>query len=114
MTTNVRVNPVRPANLNATLNPAGASETVVDEGALAAGRKPTDVRRLLNVAGQFGPRGRAFLDGPAEQWAEDLAGLTLEYGVSTFILAVDDPATIERFGAEVAPATRELVAAERG
>ncbi|MEU8232663.1 LLM class flavin-dependent oxidoreductase [Actinoplanes sp. NPDC048967] len=86
----------------------------IDEGARAAGRDPRAVRRLLNISGEFAPAGRAFLRGPAEQWAEDLAGLTLEHGVSAFILAADDPATIERFAAEVAPATRELVAAERG
>ena len=85
----------------------------IDEGAQAAGRDPKAIRRLLNISGEFAPTGRALLQGPAEQWAEDLAGLTLEYGVSAFILAADDPATIERFAAEVAPATRELVAAER-
>jgi alkanesulfonate monooxygenase SsuD/methylene tetrahydromethanopterin reductase-like flavin-dependent oxidoreductase (luciferase family) len=85
----------------------------VDEGAAAAGRDPRAVRRLLNVAGRFAPTGSAFLTGPAEQWAEDLAGLALEHGVSGFVLATDDAATIERFAAEVAPATSELVAAER-
>jgi hypothetical protein len=29
------------------------------------------------------------------------------------VLGADDPATIERFAAEVVPATRQLVAAER-
>ena len=86
----------------------------IDAGAAAAGRDPEAVRRLLNVGGQFAATGRSFLNGPAEQWAEELAGLTLEYGVSAFILATDDAATIERFAAEVAPATRELVAADRG
>jgi alkanesulfonate monooxygenase SsuD/methylene tetrahydromethanopterin reductase-like flavin-dependent oxidoreductase (luciferase family) len=86
----------------------------LDEGAQAAGRDPEAVRRLLNISGEFAPTGRALLQGPAEQWAEDLAGLTLEHGISAFILMADDAATIERFGAEVAPATRELVAAERG
>jgi alkanesulfonate monooxygenase SsuD/methylene tetrahydromethanopterin reductase-like flavin-dependent oxidoreductase (luciferase family) len=86
----------------------------IDAGAAAAGRDPKAVRRLLNVSGQFAATGRSLLNGPAEQWAEDLAGLTLEHGVSAFILATDDAATIERFAAEVAPATRELVAAERG
>jgi alkanesulfonate monooxygenase SsuD/methylene tetrahydromethanopterin reductase-like flavin-dependent oxidoreductase (luciferase family) len=86
----------------------------IDDAAAAAGREPGRVRRLLNVGGRFAPTGRALLDGPADQWAEDLAGLTLEYGVSGFILTADDAATIERFAAEVAPATRELVAAERG
>ncbi len=86
----------------------------IDESAQAAGRDPSAVRRLLNISGEFAPTGRARLRGPVDQWAEDLAGLTLEYGVSAFILATDDPATIERFAAEVAPATRDLVAAERG
>ncbi len=85
----------------------------IDEGAAAAGRPPSAVRRLLNIAGQFSPAGRGPLNGPPAQWAEELAGLTLEHGVSGFILATDDALTIERFAAEVAPATRELVAAER-
>jgi alkanesulfonate monooxygenase SsuD/methylene tetrahydromethanopterin reductase-like flavin-dependent oxidoreductase (luciferase family) len=86
----------------------------IDGAAVAAGREPGQVRRMLNVSGRFAPAGRGFLDGPAEQWAEDLAGLTLEHGISSFILATDDAYTIETFAAEVAPATRDLVAAERG
>jgi alkanesulfonate monooxygenase SsuD/methylene tetrahydromethanopterin reductase-like flavin-dependent oxidoreductase (luciferase family) len=85
----------------------------IDEAALQAGRRPEAIRRLLNVGGQFSDQSRGFLNGPPDQWAEDLAGLTLEYGVSTFILATDDAATIERYAAEVAPATRALVAAAR-
>ncbi|WP_211268552.1 LLM class flavin-dependent oxidoreductase [Actinoplanes subtropicus] len=57
----------------------------LDDAAVAAGRTPGQIRRLLNVGGRFATTGRAFLDGPPEQWAEDLAGLTLEYGVSGFI-----------------------------
>ncbi|GAA2487385.1 LLM class flavin-dependent oxidoreductase [Winogradskya humida] len=86
----------------------------IDDSALASGREPAAVRRLLNINGTFSEFGRSFLDGPAEQWAEDLAGLTLEHGISTFILATDDPSAIEEFAAEVAPAVRELVTAERG
>lgn len=85
----------------------------IDEAARAAGRGPSDVRRLLNIEGRFAAGGRSLLDGPARQWAEDLAGLTVEYGITGFLLATDDEDTIERFAAEVAPATRELVAAER-
>ncbi|MFI6261847.1 LLM class flavin-dependent oxidoreductase [Micromonospora sp. NPDC051006] len=85
----------------------------IDESAVAAGREPAQIRRLLNVGGQFAPTGRSLLNGPPEQWAEDLAGLALEHGVSAFILGSDDPAAIELFAAEVAPATRELVAEER-
>lgn len=74
----------------------------IDEAALAAGRDPSVVRRLYNVNPS---------DDPA--WAERLAELTLTHGMSTFIVAADDPGTIQRFGTEVAPAVRDLVAAER-
>ncbi len=86
---------------------------VIDEAATAAGRSPTDVRRLLNISGRFTETGSGPLQGPAEQWAEELADLALTEGVSAFILASDDPDDLRRFAAEVAPATRELVAAER-
>jgi alkanesulfonate monooxygenase SsuD/methylene tetrahydromethanopterin reductase-like flavin-dependent oxidoreductase (luciferase family) len=86
----------------------------IDEGAAEAGRDPVEVRRLLNISGQFAQVGRAFLNGPPQQWAEELAGLALNYGVSGFILAADDQRTIETFAAEVAPAAREIVAVERG
>jgi alkanesulfonate monooxygenase SsuD/methylene tetrahydromethanopterin reductase-like flavin-dependent oxidoreductase (luciferase family) len=86
----------------------------IDEGAAAAGRKPAAVRRFLNIAGQFGRTNGGFLNGPPQQWAEELAGLTLDYGITSFILGTDSAPAIELFAAEVAPATRELVAAERG
>ncbi len=84
----------------------------IDEGAATAGRDPSSVRRFLNISGQFARSGRSLLNGPPQQWAEELAGITLEYGVTGFILAADDAPAIERFAAEVAPATRELVAPE--
>ncbi|GIF41657.1 LLM class flavin-dependent oxidoreductase [Actinoplanes xinjiangensis] len=86
---------------------------IIDEAALAAGRRPADVRRLLNIGGRFTDVGRGPLHGPAEQWAEELTDLALTDGVSTFILATDDPDDLRRFASEVAPAVREAVAAER-
>jgi alkanesulfonate monooxygenase SsuD/methylene tetrahydromethanopterin reductase-like flavin-dependent oxidoreductase (luciferase family) len=74
----------------------------IDDAALAAGRDPSVVRRLYNVNPS---------DDPA--WAERLAELTLTHGMSTFIVAGDDPGIIQRFGTEVAPAVRDLVAAAR-
>jgi alkanesulfonate monooxygenase SsuD/methylene tetrahydromethanopterin reductase-like flavin-dependent oxidoreductase (luciferase family) len=85
----------------------------IDEGAAAAGRDPAAVRRLLNVTGRFVGAGAGLLTGPPATWAEELAGLALEYGISGFILISDDPSMISRFGREVAPAVRDLVAAER-
>jgi alkanesulfonate monooxygenase SsuD/methylene tetrahydromethanopterin reductase-like flavin-dependent oxidoreductase (luciferase family) len=86
----------------------------IDEGAAAAGRDASAVRRFLNVGGRFASTGRGFLDGPSPQWAEDLAGVTLTHGITGFILQADDAPSIERFAHEVAPATRDPVAAERG
>jgi alkanesulfonate monooxygenase SsuD/methylene tetrahydromethanopterin reductase-like flavin-dependent oxidoreductase (luciferase family) len=88
----------------------------IDEGAELAGRDPAAIRRLLNISGQFASSGNGSpLNGPPQQWAEELADVALEFGVSTFILAANDPTTIELFARDVAPATRELVAnARRG
>jgi alkanesulfonate monooxygenase SsuD/methylene tetrahydromethanopterin reductase-like flavin-dependent oxidoreductase (luciferase family) len=85
----------------------------VDEGAETAGRDPRAVRRLLNISGRFSLSSGGLLDGSPGQWAQELTEIALTQGTSGFILASDDAATIELFAAEVAPAVRELVAAER-
>ena len=85
----------------------------IDEGAEKAGRDPRAVRRLLNISGRFSQSSGGLLDGPPGQWTQELTEIALTQGTSGFILASDDAATIELFAAEVAPAVRELVAAER-
>ncbi|MGK3952144.1 LLM class flavin-dependent oxidoreductase [Microbacterium sp. I2] len=77
----------------------------IDEAAASVGRDPREIRRLLNI-------GQLAAD-PAE-FAERLARLASEDGIGTFIIAADDPRLLRFFGEEVAPATRELVAKERG
>ncbi|WP_107766099.1 LLM class flavin-dependent oxidoreductase [Nocardioides terrigena] len=84
----------------------------LDEAAVAAGRAPEEIRRIYNVFGRFGT-GSGFLQGTADDWAEQLAGLTLETGMSTYVLGTDSPDDVRRFATEVAPAVRELVEAER-
>lgn len=81
---------------------------IIDEAALAAGRNPTDIRRLLNVLGRSGG-----LSGPPAQWVEELTRLALEDGISAFILAADDPSLTQVYGQEIAPAVREAVDRER-
>jgi hypothetical protein len=85
----------------------------IDEAAAAAGRDPAAIRRLLNISGQFTPTGQGLLTGPAAQWAEQLADITLNHGTTGFILMTDDATTIHRFASEVAPATKALVERER-
>jgi alkanesulfonate monooxygenase SsuD/methylene tetrahydromethanopterin reductase-like flavin-dependent oxidoreductase (luciferase family) len=92
-----------------------AANQLIDDAALAAGRSPGDVLRVYNVGGEFSPSGRGFLQGPPEVWAEQLAEVAIENGMSVFLFyRVQTADDIRRFGAEVAPAVRELVAAERG
>ncbi|SOC51350.1 LLM class flavin-dependent oxidoreductase [Ornithinimicrobium cerasi] len=87
----------------------------IDEAAVRAGRAPGDVVRLYNVHGTFGQtRGAGDgLHGHPEDWAEQLAGLVLEEGMSSFVLATDDPVTVRIFAEEVGPALRDLVDAGR-
>ena len=96
---------------------AGVSElgrlnALIDEAAVEAGRDPGAIRRLLNISGSFSDRSSGLLNGPPDQWAEELAGIALDYGTSAFILGSDDPRSLQVFAQEVAPAVRELVEAE--
>ena len=86
---------------------------IIDEAAAAAGRPPGAIRRLYNVAGSFNAPDGDFLQGPPKVWAEQLAELALTEGISAFILTGDEPADLELFAQEVAPAVRELVDRER-
>lgn len=90
----------------------GAMNAVVDEAALEAGRAPEDVRRLYNVFPARGSGGSGLRGRPSD-WPEQLAALTLEHGMATFVLGTDDPGLVQAWAREVAPATRELVEAER-
>lgn len=96
------------------LDALARGNALIDEAAVEAGRSPGAVRRILNLEGRFEQaRSDRFLAGPPEQWTEQLALLALEHGVSGFVLPGDDPAAYDVLGREVAPAVRELVAAER-
>ena len=69
----------------------------IDEAALAAGRDPHAIRRVLNAG---------------EQPAELLVELVLERGMDTF-LVTEDPAVMQTFATEVIPLVREQVESER-
>ncbi len=86
--------------------------TRIDEAAREAGRDPGEIRRMYNLLGSFGT-GEGWPQGEPGQWAEQLATLTLEQGMSSFILSVSSEADLRTFAEEVAPAVRELVEAGR-
>lgn len=75
-----------------------AGNAAIDAAAIDAGRDPREVRRLLNIG-----------ELPVSQ----LIDLALGNGIDTFILASDDPATLQRFARETIPDLRVQVAAER-
>jgi alkanesulfonate monooxygenase SsuD/methylene tetrahydromethanopterin reductase-like flavin-dependent oxidoreductase (luciferase family)/hemerythrin-like domain-containing protein len=84
----------------------------IDEAASDAGRDPALIRRMYNLVGSFGSD-EGWPRGDAKDWAEQLATLTLEQGMSSYILSVSNEGDLRRFAEEVAPAVRELVAAGR-
>jgi alkanesulfonate monooxygenase SsuD/methylene tetrahydromethanopterin reductase-like flavin-dependent oxidoreductase (luciferase family) len=90
-----------------------AMNSAIDDAANAAGRRPAEIRRMYNISGQFG-NGGGFLQGSPASWAEQLAGLTLTEGISTYILSLGSESELHRFADEVIPAVRELVDSERG
>lgn len=89
---------------------------LIDESASGAGRDPAEIRRLVNIGGKVTDGdSNGFLDGPHDQWVEQLAGLVLEHGFDSFIFwpqgdAIDQ---IRRF-TSVAKGLHHLVESERG
>jgi alkanesulfonate monooxygenase SsuD/methylene tetrahydromethanopterin reductase-like flavin-dependent oxidoreductase (luciferase family) len=72
---------------------------LIDQAAVAAGRDPRKVTRLLNVT--------------PPQSADNLVSMALDEGISTFIMVSDDPRVLRRFAAEIVPEVRERVEAAR-
>jgi alkanesulfonate monooxygenase SsuD/methylene tetrahydromethanopterin reductase-like flavin-dependent oxidoreductase (luciferase family) len=85
-------------------------QQAIDEAARAAGREPTEVRRIANINGVISDGGsNGFLRGPAAQWVEDLRRLRDEYRFDTFIFWGDGDfdEQVRRFAEDVVPAVRE-------
>jgi alkanesulfonate monooxygenase SsuD/methylene tetrahydromethanopterin reductase-like flavin-dependent oxidoreductase (luciferase family) len=95
------------------LDPAGvvALNKPMDDAAAAAGRSPSDVRRLYNVIGRIDPNGNGTFNDGAAAWTERLTELVVEGRVSGIMLTpmADHERQIEIFAAEIVPAVREAV-----
>lgn len=89
---------------------------IIDESAEAAGRVPSAIRRMVNIAGMItdGASGGTWI-GPAGQWSDQLTDLSRNHGFDTFIFwPQDDPLDqVHRFS-ELAIRVRQAVAEERG
>ena len=77
-----------------------------------AGRDATSVRRILNVNGTItNGATNGMLQGPVNQWVEELTDLALTYGFDTFIFWSEGAGQLQKFAEEVVPAVRAEVAA---
>jgi alkanesulfonate monooxygenase SsuD/methylene tetrahydromethanopterin reductase-like flavin-dependent oxidoreductase (luciferase family) len=82
----------------------------IDEAARQAGRDWDAIRRIYNIGGRITERESAgLLDGPVDQWVDQLVELTVDYRMDGFILAQTDDAQLRLFASEVVPRVRELV-----
>ena len=78
-----------------------------------AGRDPASIRRILNVNGLITDgASNGMLQGPVNQWADELTNLAVTYGFDTFVFWGEGEGQLQRFAEQVVPAVREQVAAE--
>ena len=97
------------------------SRPIIDEAAIAVGRKPADIATVYNFPGVITarPLGRVrdddgrWIGGSPEQWIEELTGAVLDYGASGFILFPQGDESFEvvlkRWSQEVVPAIRTAI-----
>ncbi|GIK10946.1 MAG: hypothetical protein JETCAE02_04260 [Anaerolineaceae bacterium] len=85
----------------------------LDDAIADAGREPTRVRRVINVNGVITDgASNGLLQGPVNQWVDELTNLVSAYRFDTFIFWGEGGNQLQRFAEEVAPAVRERVAAK--
>jgi hypothetical protein len=92
------------------------SHAIIDAAASAAGRNPSEVRRLYNVVGSIGPRsGGQGLNGPVGLWIETLTEWATDLGLDTFVFWPEDATEqqVHQFAEEVVPGVLEEVNAMR-
>lgn len=73
----------------------------IDRSARAAGRDPSEIRRLYNL-----PAPALASTGG---WVRQLIHLGKRYGISGFLLFTDDVGTIDRYGTDIAPRVRDAL-----
>jgi alkanesulfonate monooxygenase SsuD/methylene tetrahydromethanopterin reductase-like flavin-dependent oxidoreductase (luciferase family) len=89
----------------------------IDAAAIAAGRDPLAIRRIVNVSGTIadrpGQQGR--LEGPPNMWVDVLSRWAIEHRLAAYVFWPADTSIdqIERFAGEVVPGVREAIAGSR-
>jgi len=93
---------------------ASTTRRRIDDAAARAGRNPATIERILNISGQItNGNSSGLLNGPVDQWVDDLTTLTLEYGMNAYVLMGDDLQQVRRFAEEIVPQVRQQVDRER-
>jgi alkanesulfonate monooxygenase SsuD/methylene tetrahydromethanopterin reductase-like flavin-dependent oxidoreductase (luciferase family) len=85
----------------------------IDDAAAAAGRDPHAIARVYNVGGAIADeRSDDPFIGPVSRWVDTLTQLTLDMGMTAYVLwpGGDAVRQVEIFANEVAPAVRAAVA----
>jgi alkanesulfonate monooxygenase SsuD/methylene tetrahydromethanopterin reductase-like flavin-dependent oxidoreductase (luciferase family) len=102
------------------------SQQIIDEGARAARRDPSSLRRMMQLVGSVtdvalttqrprrGPGVQPIRTTP-QVWAKIITELMREERFDTFnfVLEQESPEQVRRFATEVVPAVRELIATEQ-
>lgn len=98
-----------------TLEELDGRHAIIDEAANEAGRDPADIRRLANISGQITDGAASvFLEGPPDQWVDEVTALVVEHGLDTLIFwPGDDPLEQTRRFAELVPAFQASVVQAR-
>jgi len=94
-----------------TVEELSESQKRIDDAAAAAGREPSDIRRIYNIPGRISRRGGGQnpLEGPADQWVDTLTAWAAEEGVDGFVFwpSVEPVAVqVQLFAEQIAPAVR--------
>ncbi len=97
------------------MNPDALNDAnrLIDDAATAADRNPADILRIYNIGGRITEgESSGFLDGPVDQWVDQLTELTVDYGMDGYILGTGEnpEEQLRRFAADVAPQVRENLA----
>jgi alkanesulfonate monooxygenase SsuD/methylene tetrahydromethanopterin reductase-like flavin-dependent oxidoreductase (luciferase family) len=107
---------VSPLSIYTPPNEVPQSHAIIDAAASAAGRNPSEVRRLYNVVGSIGPRsGGQGLNGPVGLWIERLTEWATDLGLDTFVFWPEEATEqqVRQFAEEVVPGVLEEVNAMR-
>ena len=63
----------------------------IDAAAVQAGRDPAAIRRICNISGRITDgSSRGLLNGPVDQWVEELTTLTVVYGMDSYVLMLGE------------------------